>query len=63
MATISVAATIALAWIADHPAKVTGSIITLIAFGIITVIVRFRGDSTEHTTKWKRTRRTTAKRR
>ena len=58
MAAICTALTIAFAWIADHPDKVMGSIITLVVFGIIAGVVKFRGESSDHSTKWTRRRRT-----
>ena len=48
--------TIGLAWVIDHPEKMSGTAITLAAFGIIALVVRFRGESSGQTTKWKRGR-------
>ena len=56
MAAACAAATIALAWLVDHPAKVGGSLITLVAFGIIAVAVKIRGSSTSRLNKWNRGR-------
>ena len=57
MAAICTVATIAVAWIIDHPSKVGGTIMTLVVFAIIVGGVWLRGDRDEHTAKWNRHRR------
>lgn len=55
MAAACAVATIALAWVVDHPAKVGGSVITLVAFVIIAAVARFRGDG-DRASRWSRGR-------
>jgi len=56
MAAACAVATIALAWIVDHPAKVGGSLITLVAFGIIALAVKVRAGGSSRLDKWNRGR-------
>ena len=58
IASICTTATILVAWIVDHPSKVGGTAITLVAFLIIVVVAKLRGDPTKHTAKWNRGRHT-----
>jgi hypothetical protein len=42
IAAICVLATLAIAWLVDHPDKVTGTAILLVAFGIVVAVARNR---------------------
>lgn len=43
--------TIGLAWLVDHPSKVTGSIVLGIAFCVLVVAARLRGDGSSRATR------------
>jgi hypothetical protein len=42
IAAVCVLATVAIAWAVDHPDKVAGTIILLVAFGIVVAVARNR---------------------
>jgi uncharacterized membrane protein YqjE len=58
MVSMCTGATILVAWIVDHPSKISGTASTLVVFLIIVVIAKLRGDPTNHTARWNRGRHT-----